>query len=481
MKLKGGQEKRVVIVGGSFAGLAASRKLQTEKVSVTIVEPRDYFEYTPGILHIMARSGSEDIIFTPITTAAKNAMLVQGRFVGLKIEENDRLALVQHSDGTVETIPFDALIIASGRKYASPIRPSQSKRSDRLAELELVKDRFELSGSIAIIGGGLIGVELAAELAHRYKSKKAKTITLINRSTLLGTLPPAAGRLASSWFRRNGVQVIFDAINSVDVKDKGDPSNLPRVVHLKSGSTVEADLVIDCTNKFAEYTGQMSKPHATVPSMHHDNLQPYDESGFVEVNDHLQTTVDPFVFAAGDVIKHKNGVGFASTSRVGGLFATRTQNPLLRNAHLAESQGELAAMNILELLNNRETVAAPLKVQNQRYSYPEDIFGSREVPLLACVSLGPRDGIVVFNNFVFGGIFFGVVSAMVKFMIERSKISEIRNENMGRMFWGFAHVVSNFIHCLHLFIRAKLILVSAILNKIRRRKASNSRDALSYD
>jgi len=47
----------VIIVGASFAGLAAVRTLlhaphakNRRPLRVTLVEPRDYFEYTPGIL-----------------------------------------------------------------------------------------------------------------------------------------------------------------------------------------------------------------------------------------------------------------------------------------------------------------------------------------------------------------------------------------------------------------------------------------------
>lgn len=47
----------VIIVGASFAGLAAARTLlhaphakNRRALRVTLIEPRDYFEYTPGIL-----------------------------------------------------------------------------------------------------------------------------------------------------------------------------------------------------------------------------------------------------------------------------------------------------------------------------------------------------------------------------------------------------------------------------------------------
>jgi NADH dehydrogenase FAD-containing subunit len=47
----------VIIVGASFAGLAAARTLlharhgkDKRPLRVTLIEPRDYFEYTPGIL-----------------------------------------------------------------------------------------------------------------------------------------------------------------------------------------------------------------------------------------------------------------------------------------------------------------------------------------------------------------------------------------------------------------------------------------------
>jgi len=47
----------VIIVGASFAGLAAARTLlharhnkDKQPLRVTLIEPKDYFEYTPGIL-----------------------------------------------------------------------------------------------------------------------------------------------------------------------------------------------------------------------------------------------------------------------------------------------------------------------------------------------------------------------------------------------------------------------------------------------
>ena len=41
-------------------------------------------------------------------------------------------------------------------------------------------------------------------------------------------------------------------------------------------------------------------------------------------------------------------------------------------------------------------------------------------------------GIVIFNNLVLGGVLFGMMGGFVKYVIERSKIAEIRNKTWGR-------------------------------------------------
>jgi len=47
-----GGKTRVVMIGGSFAGLTAARILEKHhsKLEVVVVEPKPFFEYTPGIL-----------------------------------------------------------------------------------------------------------------------------------------------------------------------------------------------------------------------------------------------------------------------------------------------------------------------------------------------------------------------------------------------------------------------------------------------
>jgi len=66
-------------------------------------------------------------------------------------------------------------------------------------------------------------------------------------------------------------------------------------------------------------------------------------------------------------------------------------------------------------------------------SYPSNPFyGAPNVPLLACVSLGPNNGIVVFNDLVLCGMVFSMIGGLIKFIIERSKVAEIKQKLWGR-------------------------------------------------
>ena len=70
----------------------------------------------------------------------------------------------------------------------------------------------------------------------------------------------------------------------------------------------------------------------------------------------------------------------------------------VRNAHLAESQAELCAFNVAKYLSSSSLSSSastsfspspsPSSSTDGMLKYPQGLFGVRECPLLACVSLG---------------------------------------------------------------------------------------------
>lgn len=461
-------QPKVVVVGGSFSGLCCLRHLKKHGFDVTLVEPKEYFEYTPGVLHLLA--GSKGDLVSPLSSLALASgakRVLHGKFIGLDTATKRVAVAVERpgpgsSTSTINEelmLPYDAAIICSGVPYTTPIRQDVDKIKptfeNRLEEIDKYAERLANSNHVIVAGGGLVGVELAAELSVRLDGK-IKEVTLISRSSLLATLPEPAGRYALSWLknRRNVNILIEDEI----VKYEGTAPADGGLYTTKSGKQLRADMYIDCTgSRIKLCTASATAPTAELlpptSSIAHQGrfMSPFNGRGLVNVDacfravDHPEAST---LFAVGDVVEHSTdgGMGFAATTSMA-PFGALLERPTVRNAHLAESQAEICAHNVAAFLTARQgTNSATLP---RLLRYPQDEFGTSLCPLLSCVSLGPRCGIVVFNDLVMGGLLFGMIGGLAKYLVERSKVAEIRNQLWGRAFWAFAHVVVNAIHALY--------------------------------
>ena len=448
----------MVVIGGSFSGLATLRHLK-KHANVTLVEAKDYFEYTPGVLHLLTGSNAANALIVPIEEVSQGSEHVRGFFEGVK--PANKVVLVRALDGvTQKQIDYDVLVICTGQSCTHPVGPSRGSLDKRLRleEVRKFNEKLNVAGKVVMIGGGLVGVEMAAEIIHRCRTKNVPKVTLISKSKLLSALPKKAGRYAHSWLTRQGVEIILeDTLTSIpyspiasNAKEKLRSTNLRTV----NGKTIDGvELIIDCSNSgVGPFWNTQDDIYKVGNNVFPDDITtdiesviwPYNNAGFIEVNEYLQATWDNTIFAAGDVTELMSGVGLAASTLNSGPYGKKSSKPAVRNAHIAESQAEVVATNIKVLLNMKLTNCSPSCTMAK---YPKDIFyGAQNVPLVACVSLGPNNGIIVFNELVLGGALFGVFGGFLKFAIERSKIAEIKQRKWGRAMWAFSHVVLNSVH-----------------------------------
>ena len=225
----------------------------------------------------------------------------------------------------------DAVILASGsRPTMLPLFDVPDPRvmtSDELLELD------HLPASLAIVGGGVIGCELAAIFAEL-----GTRVTIVE---MLDQLVPGEDRRAaaalSQAFRKAGIESRLKT--RVEGVDFSSPDHV--ALALADGSTVSAELVLVSVGRSPVSRG-MGFEEAGVE---------LDEGGFVVTDDTQRTSLDG-VFAAGDV----------------------AGPPLL--AHWAYRQGAAAAENAV--LGGRVTVDRRF-VPNCIFSHPEVAsFGTSE-------------------------------------------------------------------------------------------------------
>ncbi|WP_422745083.1 NAD(P)/FAD-dependent oxidoreductase [Mycobacterium sp. WMMD1722] len=192
----------VVVLGGGYAGVMAANRLgRRNDVRVTLVNPRpDFVERIR--LHQLA-AGNDD------ATESFGTLLRDG--VHLVVDGAERIdapaRLVRLTSGA--TLAYDYLVYAVGSTGSVPAAvPGADEFAYPLGELEQARrlaDRLAdlpMSAPVTVVGGGLTGVEAAAEFADAGRS-----VTLV--TDILGPSLSAGGRRSvANRLTRLGVDVV---------------------------------------------------------------------------------------------------------------------------------------------------------------------------------------------------------------------------------------------------------------------------------
>jgi len=334
--------KNVVIVGGGFAGGHAAKKLQ-KQFNVTLIDTKDYFEYTPGILRTIVEEEHASHIQTIHKKYLKKAHIIREHVHTI----TDSHVILKNTK-----LPFDYLIISTGSRYHEPLKEEDVVITTRADELREYHGKVEKAQKILVVGGGISGVELAAEIACKYRDKE---ITLVHsHDKLMERNTKKVGTYSEKFLKKKGVKIIFGERSS----EKNE-----KIFITDKGTKIEADI--------AFFAVGIQPNNEIVAKSFPDKVH---EKGWILVNDHLQLEGHTNIFSAGDC----NSVNEEKTA----------QN--------AEFQADVVIENIHNLEKGN-----PL----EKYSTS---------PKIMVISLGKWNGIITKGNFVMTGLIPGLFKTIVE-------------------------------------------------------------------
>ena len=219
----------VVVIGGGYAGTLAANRLQTRRdVAVTLVNPRPSFVERIRLHQLVADTGTATVDYADMLHPDV-ALVVDS---ATEIDAVNRKVRLASGSG----LRYDYLIYAVGSTFAIPNVPGAAEFAYQICELEharRLRDRvaeLDPTAPVCVVGGGLTGIETAAELAE---ARPEGAVTLVCGPTLGPSLSPQGRRSVARQLDRLGVQVIVGAAVS-EVRERSvvlaDGEELPSAV-----------------------------------------------------------------------------------------------------------------------------------------------------------------------------------------------------------------------------------------------------------
>lgn len=193
---------KVVVIGGGYAGTVAANRLRMRGgVDITLVNPRPRFVDRVRLHQFVAGTGAAAVDY--------NSLLGEG--VRLAVDSATRTDTVAH---TVElasgrALDFDHVIYAVGSTGATPSVPGATEFAFSVAEFEFAQrlrarlDEAPHDAPVTVVGGGLTGIETAAELAEQ-----GRTVTLVCGGMAAPSFSAPGRRSIVRWLSRHGVAVL---------------------------------------------------------------------------------------------------------------------------------------------------------------------------------------------------------------------------------------------------------------------------------
>lgn len=235
----------ILIVGACQAGvqLASSLRERGHAGPITLVGAEHHLPYQRPPLSKALLTGDADVNTLVLRSADFYEQQQIALVLGDRVERLERTGDAGAGVATTATgrqIAFDRLALAVGsraRKLAIPEGDLDGIVYLRDADDALqLKKRLDAASNVVIVGGGFIGLEVAASAR---KLGKAVTVVLPNDRILARAVGREAAEFIAGEHRRRGVRILTRA--SV-VQIHGD--DRVEDVELASGEHVSADLVI---------------------------------------------------------------------------------------------------------------------------------------------------------------------------------------------------------------------------------------------
>jgi NADH:ubiquinone reductase (H+-translocating) len=339
MKSQDFEQPHVVVVGGGYAGVLAALRLagRTRQARVTLINGQDHF---------MERIRLHQAATGDRRKQRSLRSLVQGRGITFrkgwvtKIEPEQKRVVVQN-EGQQDEISYNYLIYAAGSTVDVHSVPGVKEYAYTLSSLERAAQLYDQllaveaqGGTLLVIGGGLTGIEAAAEIAERYPSLR---VMLATRGVFGDNLSKKGTAYVRKIFANLGVQLL----EHVEITEVAAQAALTQ-----DGGVISFDLCL--------WAGSF-----VVPSLAQNSGLPTNVRGQVLVDAHLRSVAYPAIYAIGDA---------AAT-------------PLRMACATAMPMGAYVA-DVLSAVINGRRLPAPF-----RFGY-----------LLQCISLGRHRGLVQFVN-----------------------------------------------------------------------------------
>ena len=325
---------KVVILGGGFGGLAAARALY-KSADVTVVDRHNFQTFLPLLYQVSTAGLAADHVAYPIRGALRKTDIKFRMGSPISIDHKNKEVILDSS----EVLQFDHLIVALGsvsadfgipgvNEYALGMKTVHEALTIRAEIMRRFEDlcRFEdeTKLSIAVIGGGPTGVEMAGAIAELIrgplKSDQANAAAHIQVSLIEAgprLLPPFAPSLSERTkkdLEKLGVKVMLNtAVKAIE----------HRKIILKDDSVLNSEITIWAAGvKGADAMVELNLP--TVANR-------------VAVEPTMQVKNYPYIWALGDI--------------AGALG--KDGKPLPMVAPVAIQQGKFIAKQIQRLSTNK--------------------------------------------------------------------------------------------------------------------------------
>lgn len=107
-------KERIVIVGGGFGGLYATKAMAGAPVSITLIDRRNFHLFQPLLYQVATGGLSPEDIASPLRAALKNQK--NARFLtGQVIDIDPERKVVILEDG--DEVAYDVLVVATGASH----------------------------------------------------------------------------------------------------------------------------------------------------------------------------------------------------------------------------------------------------------------------------------------------------------------------------------------------------------------------------